>query len=326
MKWISVKVYTSREGIEPVCGRLYCLGIGGVQIEDSADFEEFVESRQPHWDYIDESLERLRDCETSITAYLTDDEAGLNQLALIKESIGAMRAADTQGALGDLRLELTDRDDAEWVDNWKKYYKPFTVGERLIVRPEWEPVENPEGRVVLTLDPGHLFGSGTHHSTRMCLEQLEKAVTGGESVLDLGCGSGILAILALLLGAGKVTAVDIDAAAPSVVAGNMALNGLAADRCRVLVGDVLDESTMSEPVGEGYDIVVANIVADVIIGLAPAAFERLRKGGIFITSGIIEEREEQVAKAITAAGLTVERREHQGGWSCLVCRKPTKNI
>lgn len=321
MKWLEVKIYTSREGIDAVCGRMYCLGVGGVQIEDSADFEEFIESRQPHWDYIDESLERLHTCPTTVTAYLTDDEAGMNQLSLIREGMTAMRAADKDQVFGELRIEVDGRDDEEWVNNWKKYYKPFNVGERILVRPEWEQIEDAGGRVVLTLNPGHLFGTGTHHSTRMCMEQLEKAVNAGDNVLDLGCGSGILGILTLLLGAESVTAVDIDAAAPNVVSENMVLNGLSMDKCRVLVGDVLDDSSMSGPVGEGYDLVVANIVADVIIALAPAAAQRLREGGTFITSGIIEEREWQVAEAIEATGLTIEHREHQGGWSCLVCRK-----
>ncbi|MBQ4312580.1 MAG: 50S ribosomal protein L11 methyltransferase [Clostridia bacterium] len=322
MKWIAVKIYTSREGIEPVCGRLYCLGVGGVQIEDAADFEEFIETGRPHWDYIDESLEPLRTCETNVTAYLTADEAGALQLSLIREGIAAMRALDTDGAFGDLRIEIADRDDEEWANNWKQYYKPFPIGERVLVRPEWEEIEDSDGRVVLVMNPGHLFGTGTHHSTRMCLEQLEQHVKGGERVLDLGCGSGILSILALLLGAQHATAVDIDAGAPSVVGENLALNSLGDDKCRVLVGDVLDEDTMPEKPGENFDIVVANIVADVIIALSGAAYRYTRAGGTFITSGIISEREQPVADAIEAAGFVIVDRISQGGWSCLVCKKP----
>lgn len=325
MEWIAVKIFTSRDGIEPLCGRLYCLGVGGVQIEESSDFEEFVETNTPHWDYIDPSLDYLRTCETAVTAWLTADEAGYNQLALIREGVAAMKAMDAEGSFGALRIELTNRDDQEWANNWKQYYKPFKLGERVFVRPEWvdfsECAAEAEGRVVLTMNPGHLFGTGTHHSTRMCMERLEKAVKGGERVLDLGCGSGILSILALLLGGDKAVDVDIDAGAPGVVAENMALNGITAERCEVVVGDVLDKSTLSAPIEGQFDIVVANIVADVIIGLAGAAYAYTRDGGTFITSGIIEEREEPVAQAITAAGFRINETVHEGGWTCFVCSK-----
>lgn len=321
MKWISVKIFTSREGIDPLTGRLYCLGVGGVQIEDSADFEEFIETKTPNWDYIDESLEYLHSCETSVTAYLTDDEAGANQLSLIRESVGAMRALDTEHKFGELRIEVEGRDDEEWVNNWKQYYKPFEVGERVLVCPEWESSENAGDRVVLRLNPGHLFGTGTHHSTRMCLERIQQHIHGGERVLDLGCGSGILAILSLLLGADSATAVDIDAAAPQVVGENLALNGISNERCRVLVGDVLDEGGFAEEIGSDYDVVLANIVADVIIALAPAAYRHARPGAVFITSGIIEEREEPVRQAILDTGFELLETVHQGGWSCMVFRK-----
>lgn len=321
MKWLSVKIYTTADGVEPLCGRLYLLGVGGVQIEDADDFNEFIETCTPHWDYIDESLEYLRTCETSVTAYLTDDEAGSQQLLLIRDGVNAMKAADADGAYGSLRIEVEGRDDEEWVNNWKQYYKPFPVGKRVLVCPEWEETENPDGRVMLTMNPGHLFGSGTHYSTRMCLEQLDEIVEGGEKVLDVGCGSGILAILALLLGADRAVCVDIDASAPKVVGENAALNGIPAERCHVMVGNCLDDDTMPEKIDNDFDIVIANIVADVIIGLADKAYGYVREGGLFICSGIIEEREEQVADAIRAAGFTQVKAVHSGGWSCLVWRK-----
>ncbi|MBE6753184.1 MAG: 50S ribosomal protein L11 methyltransferase [Ruminococcaceae bacterium] len=321
MEWIALKIFTSREGIEPLCGRLYCLGVGGVQIEESSDFEEFIETNTPHWDYIDPSLDYLRDCETCVMAWLTADEAGYNQLALIREGVAAMKAMDTEGSFGALRIELQNRDDKEWADNWKQYYKPFELGERVLVRPEWEKIEDSHGRIVLTMNPGHLFGTGTHYSTRMCMERLEKYISGGERVLDLGCGSGILAILALLLGADNATCVDIDAGAPGVVAENAALNDIPNERCRVVVGNVLDDETLSEPVEGQFDLVVANIVADVIIALAPAAYAYTKTNGTFITSGIIEEREEPVAQALRDAGFVIKETQHQGGWTCFVCSK-----
>ncbi|MBP3414734.1 MAG: 50S ribosomal protein L11 methyltransferase [Clostridia bacterium] len=324
MKWLCVKIYTSREGIDPLCGRLYCLGVGGVQIEDAADFEEFIETGRPHWDYIDESLEHLRTCETSVTAYLTDDEAGTNQLSLIRESVLAMRALDTEGVFGDLRIEVDGRDDSEWVNNWKQYYKPFELGEKVLVCPEWDIPENTDGKVVLKMNPGHLFGTGTHHSTRMCLQQLEKLVCGGETVLDLGCGSGILSILALLLGAKEAVCVDIDASAPKVVGENLTLNSIDPSRCRVLVGDVLSEDDIPEKIGNNFDIVVANIVADVIIALAPTAYNHAKNGGLFIVSGIITERKDQVADAIEAAGFKPDAQIECGGWACLVYKKINK--
>lgn len=321
MKWLSVKIYTSRDGIDPLCGRLYCLGVGGVQIEDSEDFEEFIETGRPHWDYIDESLEALRTCETSVTAFLTDDEAGANQLSLIRESVAAMHTLDTEGLFGTLRIEVDGRDDSEWANNWKQYYKPFELGEKVLVCPEWEIPEETGGRVVLKMNPGHLFGSGTHHSTRMCMEQLEKLVSGGERVLDLGCGSGILSILSLLLGAQSAVCVDIDAGAPGVVSENIALNDISPDRCRVIVGDVLSEEDMPEKIGEDFDIVVANIVADVIKALSPAAYSHARKGGLFIVSGIITERRDEVDESIRAAGFTQTASVERGGWACMIYTK-----
>lgn len=321
MNWLSVKIYTTSEGIEPLCGRLYLLGAGGVQIEDADDFNEFVETCTPHWDYIDESLEYMKNCETSVTVYFTDDEAGAQQLSLIRDGVNAMRSIDTEGIYGSLRIEVDGRDDAEWVNNWKQYYKPFAVGERTLVRPEWEKAENPDGRVVLTMDPGHLFGSGTHSSTRMCLGQLDKRIKGGEKVLDIGCGSGILAILALLLGAERAVCVDIDASAPKVVGENAALNGILPESYLVMVGNCLDEETLPEKIDDDFDIVLANIVADVIIGLAEKAFGYVKEGGLFICSGIIEEREGQVLGALEAAGFITEEKVHDGGWSCIVCKK-----
>lgn len=319
MKWINVKIYVSREGIEPLCGRLYCLGINGVQIEDSEDFAQFVESGQPHWDYIDESLESMYTCPTSVTAYVTDDEAGAQQLSLIREGVEAMRACEPE-LFADMRIEVTGCDDADWENNWKRYYKPFEIGDRLLVCPEWEERQPKEGQSLLRLNPGHLFGTGTHHSTRMCMEKLLELVGEGDSVLDLGCGSGVLSILSLLIGASQADAVDIDAGAPKVAFENLALNDVDESKYAVYVGDVLDAGCRKN-LKNTYDIVVANIVADVIIRLAPAAYELTREGGIFITSGIIDQREDEVRAALHEAGFENIEPTVRGGWVCMVCRK-----
>lgn len=321
MNWLKVKIYVSRDGLEPLCGRLYCLGVGGVQIEDAADFEEFIETGRPHWDFIDESLEPLRSAPTSVTAYLTDDEAGVQQLALIRESVEAMRILDKNGAFGELRVEVDGRDDSEWMDIWKQYYKPFAVGDRLLVRPEWDDTAVPEGKVVVTMNPGHLFGTGTHDSTRMCMERLEALVSTGDRVLDLGAGSGILSILALILGAERAVAVDIDAGVTKVAYENLALNGINRRRYKVFVGNVLEDEELAGKIGQKYDIVVANIVADVIIPLAPAAYKYTRHGGVFIASGIIDHRADEVSAAIIAAGFDITAVHESGGWYCFVCKK-----
>lgn len=323
MQWLSVKIYTTREGIEPLTGRLYCLGVGGVQIEDSEDFAEFIESGQPHWDYIDESLEYLKSCETSVTAYLTDDAAGAEQLSLIREGVNAMKALDSEGLFGRLKIEVLGRDDEEWVNNWKQYYKPFAIGEKLMIIPEWDRETEEEackGRIALVMNPGHLFGTGTHYSTKMCLETLQRLVGEDDRVLDLGCGSGILGIAALLLGAKSAMFADIDASAPNVVSENAELNCIGRSRYDVKVGNVLDSEFSSE-LGENYDIVVANIVADVIKALAPAAYAKTRNGGRFVCSGIIEEREDEVLSSLLDAGFELCEKVHDGGWSCLIFTK-----
>ena len=317
MKWLSVKIYLPREGIEPLCGRLYRLGVTGVQIEDSADFDEFVASGRPRWDYIDQSLEHLHTAPTSVTCYLTDDAAGAGLLGLIRESVGEMRLSAAN--LSGIKIEVEGRDDEEWADSWKQYYKPFAVGERLLVCPEWEPGENPDGRTVLRLNPGHLFGTGTHESTRMCLEAMEGLVRAGDDVLDLGAGSGILSVAALLLGAGHVTAVDVDPGVTNVVTENLALNGYGDCDCDIIAGDILSDDII--PATGRFGLVLANIVADVIIPLAPKAYRLTRGGGAFVASGIIRHRAEDVSKAISAAGFEITQTRDEGDWICLVCLK-----
>ncbi len=321
MNWLKTKIFTSTEGIEPLCGRLYSLGLNGVQIEDSADFNDFIENEQQYWDYIDESLEPLKTAETSVALYVTDDAPGRELLMMIKETVSALKKLDDSDRFGRLDIETEGVCDEDWANNWKQYYKPFNIGERVFIRPEWVECSTPEGRVALTMNPGHLFGTGTHDTTQMCMMEIEKLVKGGEKVLDLGCGSGILSVLALLLGAEKAVAVDIDPAAPETVGENLTLNPQCKDRCEVYVGDVTSDPELHKKIGKGYDLVVANIVADVIISICGAAYSSLRDGAIFVTSGIISSRADEVLEALRNAGFEIISQRSQNDWRCITSIK-----
>ncbi len=323
MQWIETHIYTTTDGIEPLCGRLYAVGLNGVQIQDAADFNDFIENETQYWDYIDESLEALKTCETCVTVYLTDDADGRELLSHIRGTVAELKTLDSEGKFGRLAIELSGINEEDWANNWKKYYKPFTLGEKLLIKPEWEELrpEESEGRVVLSMNPGHLFGTGTHHSTQLCMVELEKYVKPGDKVLDLGCGSGILSILSLLLGADNATAVDIDPAAPATAMENLAMNALSPDRYRVLVGNVIDDEALRQEIGGSYDVVVANIVADVIIAMSGAAYGQARDGGIFITSGIIGPRGEEVKATIEAAGFHILAVHEQSDWLCITAQK-----
>ncbi len=323
MQWIETNIYTTTDGIEPLCGRLYAVGLNGVQIKDAADFNDFIENETQYWDYIDESLESLKTCETCVTVYLTDDADGRELLSHIRSTVAELQSLDDDGKFGRLEIELSGINEEDWANNWKKYYKPFNLGRKLLIKPEWEQLDQADvgDKVVLSMNPGHLFGTGTHHSTQLCMIELEKYVRQGDKVLDLGCGSGILSILSLLLGAESAVAVDIDPAAPATAMENLAMNGISPDRYSVLVGNVIDDQSLRKKIGGGYDVVVANIVADVIIAMSRTAYEQTRSGGIFITSGIIGPRAEEVKTAVSEAGFSIIDIHDQSDWVCITARK-----
>jgi ribosomal protein L11 methyltransferase len=219
--------------------------------------------------------------------------------------------------LGTLLMTLEDVEDADWENNWKQYYKPMEIGERLLVIPQWEEAD-PGDRVPLYL--GLTFGTGAHATTRLCLTALETLVRGGERVLDLGCGSGILSVAALRLGAGSALAVDIDDKCRTAARENAGLNGIGPDRLDILVGNLLTDEAAAEKIGGGYDLVLANIVADVIIALAPRVRGLLSPGGTFLCSGIIEGRADEAAAALNAAGLEIRTRREDNGWYAFTCQ------
>ena len=305
MEWIECAVLSHGDP-DRVCDALAALGVEGMSVEDEGDFRAFLESNRAYWDYVDRELEERFAGVSRVKFWLPADEEGRARLSFI-------RAAGYD-------VETTLIADEDWENNWKQYYKPLPVGERLVVVPAWEEVDA-AGRLPLRLDPGLIFGTGSHATTRMCLEALEKLAAPGKRVLDLGCGSGILAIGALVLGCSEAVGCDIDPKAPDVAMDNAALNGIGPDRFRVFAGDVLTDRGMRAALGGGYEIVLANIVSDVIIPLAPLAEGFLAEGGDFVCSGIIEGRQDEVAAALKKAGFAIRGHYCQEEWHCFWCKR-----
>lgn len=314
MNWTEVRIYTTTAGIDPLTGSMLDLGLQGFMIEDAQDFDEFLHDTTPHWDYVDQAvMEKMKDCETCVTIYVADNPQGMEELMQVRQILARLKAQDPDGKYGRLELEMKDVDEEDWSNAWKKYYHPVQVGEHLVVCPSWEAYDRQPDDVVLTLNPGMAFGTGTHDTTRLCMELLEKYITPQDTVLDVGCGSGILAITAALLGANKIIGCDIDEVAVKVAGENAALNGVQ-DRIAFHQGDLTSQ------VEGSFQIICANIVADVIIRLSKDAGRYLAKDGIFITSGIIDTREQDVLNALEQNGFQVIERRTSGGWVALACK------
>jgi len=306
IKWLEIAVNTTPDKLDEVTAKLTAAGMTGLVIEDEADFLAFLEQNRKYWDYVDqELLDRMKGV-TRVKFYVTDDADGKAQLEQYTRGLG-------------WEYTVTPLTDNDWAYSWQKYYKPLAIGDRLYVVPEWEREEPiPEGRCAFYLNPGLTFGTGSHASTQLCLEGVEEHTVPGRSVLDLGCGSGILSIAALCLGASEAVAVDIDPKAVDVAYENAALNGIGKDRYTVLAGDVIsDGSLAAELAREKYHLVLANIVADVIIPLSVRVPQMLAEDGVFICSGIIDTRAHEVEAALKRNGLTVTRKREKNGWVAL---------
>ncbi len=312
-EWIKVSIETTSEGIEPLYGMLLSMGIEGAEIEDEADFENFLENNKRYWDYVDEALLEAKKGPTKVNVYLRDDENGRETLLLLRENLARLKNEDA--TLGALSITLCNIDEHDWFEKWKQYYKPFTVGENITVVPAWTDYAG-EG-VVLRINPGMLFGTGSHNTTRLCITMLEKIIKPGMRVFDVGCGSGILSILALLLGAEHALAVDIDAAAPRIAYENAALSGITEKTYTVQCANVLEEDVTKEK----FDVVVANIVADVIIPLSEKTGQYLKGDGLFLCSGIINDRLEDVLEALGQNGFSVIEKRQDGEWWAILSKK-----
>lgn len=313
MDYLQVRIYTTTLGAEPVGAAVMELGAGGFAVQDAADFEQFLEGKSGRWDYIDDELMKLRDAETTVTVYLPQNGRGAAQLRQLEDALARLGAMDAEREWGRLVFELDEVKEQDWAESWKKYYHMLKVG-RLTICPSWEAHEARPGEAVLRMDPGMAFGTGTHETTRLCLELLQQRLAPGMRVLDVGCGSGILSVAALLLGAHSAVGADIDEAAVRTAAENAARNGVA-DRAQYHCG------SFANGVEGAFDIVLANIVADAVITFLPDAPRVMAAGGALIVSGIIDTREQDVLEAARTRGYTVSARLEAGGWVALLLER-----
>lgn len=323
MDWIKVDITTINRGIEALSGALYEMGISGLVISDSEDFKEFLENNRKYWDYVDEELERLKTADSCVTFYLSRDTEGMDTLSALRRRLTELKSSPDSDMFGSLELHVENVKDEDWSENWKQYFKPLEIGERVLIVPEWE-CENvgDTERTKFIINPGMSFGTGSHQSTRMCIEEIEKYIKDGDTVLDLGCGSGILSIIALLLGAKDATAVDIDPMAVETAYSNLALNRLPREIYHGYDGDITSDKALYDKLSsQKYDIVLANIVADVIISLSEFVKDFMKASSVFICSGIIIDRKDEVAAALSNAGLEICELREMGEWAAAVCRK-----
>ncbi|MBR5507663.1 MAG: 50S ribosomal protein L11 methyltransferase [Clostridia bacterium] len=318
MEWTQISIYTTAKGIDRVCDMLSELGIDGVEIEDEQDFRDFLEENKKYWDYVDDDLMKEKAKETCVKIYLEADDTFEDRKKELDTALSSLKKEDEKNEWGRLSADTATLYEEDWANNWKQYFHPIEVGEKILIQPSWEEIEGETDRIVFTVNPGMTFGTGTHHTTKLCIEELEKTVGSDSVVLDLGCGSGILSIISLLLGAKEAYAVDIDPACEHVAKENADMNCVDLSKYHIYSGDVTGNKKLFETLSvRKYDVIVANIVADVIIAILPTVKKLIKEHGVFICSGIIEERLCDVKEAMDKEGIDSSFVKYSGGWCAI---------
>ncbi len=327
MKWVRFKIRTVTDAEDIIISALYDIGLEGAQIEDKVPLTALEKERMfvdilpegPADDgiaYLSFFVEKKDDGSLEVQGEATDTETVLEK---VKGELEDLRAFCD---IGEGTVTVDETEDIDWINNWKQYFHQFHIDDILVI-PSWEEVRpEDKDRMVLHIDPGTAFGTGMHETTQLCIRQLRKYVTAETELLDVGTGSGILSILALMFGAKHALGTDLDPCAAEAVAQNREANGIAPERLCLLIGNIITDREVQDRVGYGcYDIVVANILADVLVPLSPVIVNHMKPGGIYITSGIINDKEDTVTEAVTAAGLEVLEVTRQGEWVSVTARK-----
>ena len=316
MRWNKFRLKTTTEAEDLVSSMLMDLGIEGVEIEDKVPLTQ-ADKEQMFVDILPQI--ESDDGIAYLSFYLEEDVDKEEMLAKVRNEFEAMRA---YANVGEGTIEESQTEELDWVNNWKQYFHQFYVDDILII-PSWEEVKpEDEDKMIIHIDPGTAFGTGMHETTQLCIRQLKKHVTKETRILDVGCGSGILGMLALKFGAAYSVGTDLDPCAIDATYENMEVNGITRDQYEVMIGNIIDDKEVQDKVGyDKYDIVVANILADVLVPLTPVILNQLKKGGVYITSGIIDDKEDTVVEAVKAAGLEVLEVTYQGEWVSVTARK-----
>ena len=316
MKWNQFRLKTTTEAEDIVSSMLNDLGIEGVQIEDKIPLTQ-QDKEQMFVDILPDIPED--DGTAYLTFYLDQDVVTARILGEVRQELEDMR---NYVDVGECTIEESETEDVDWVNNWKKYFHQFYIDDILVI-PSWEDVKTEDSdKMVIHIDPGTAFGTGMHETTQLCIRALRKYTKKDALVLDVGCGSGILGMLALKFGAGHSVGTDLDPCAIDATHENMEVNGIDKDQYEVMIGNIIDDKAVQDQVGyEKYDIVAANILADVLVPLTPVIVHQMKPGAVYITSGIIDDKEEVVVEAVKAAGLTVLEVNYQGEWVSVVAKK-----
>ena len=316
MKWIRFSIDTHVDAVDLLSYMLDEIGVEGIEIEDHLPLSE-EDKKKMFVDILPDPVEN--DNTAKVHFYMEPEGCDPEKVILQVQNI--LQEISQFSEVGKGTISLSETEDKDWINNWKTYFKPFRAAKNIVIKPTWESYEKErEEDLLIEIDPGIAFGTGSHETTKLCIQALEKYVQKGNTVFDVGCGSGILSIAAIKLGADYVTAMDIDEVAVKVARENMEVNHLSREQYSVYTGNLLQEGAVREVSGKKYDLLIANILADVIIPLTDLAGQYIKKGGLYITSGIIDTKEEEVRQALLHNGFEILDTTHMKEWCCFIAR------